>query len=781
MGARLSLSLGAALVALALALWLCPGLFAQVPVWAVLGAGGLYLASHGVRALRLAMLAVPTLGVSARSSALLHLTTAPIAFLLPLKLGELARLHELWRTGTNLMVAVLLLLLERVFDAVILLALIAALALAGGGLASPVLVWVSGTIVLVAAIAFVLGPSAAGATQAYMVRHHRHPALKQLLPGLDLLRRATRIGAEQMRGQGAQILVLTALIWALEVAAALVLARSTLGEATALVLSRTTLDWAALMGWVEDPRVASLAAVSVLSLALIWPVAVWFYVPRRAAEPRRAAGAGVRPRQVVVLIDDRTQPSREIEAVIGQGSFARILRRRKRLGDELVAQLHPHVAEIRHITDASSARAQARRLREEGEGRFYLRLPTCIAPLAMGGLSRLAQKVAYATDPLLLCSIQGDEAPSLAGAAQTAELLEADDAERRQTLLLRLGAGAAVMTDHLGLTDLRQPRNLLRFLSGSTEARHFNDTTAEAGMFKKGSGDVAKMRAEFGFFEAAPAPMRRFLLPTFDYWEKGGRAGYAMEHLAVPDVALQFVHGAFTQAEFELLLDQFFAFLATRDVGETDKAAAKTAFETQIVAKLEARLKALAETPEGQNLDGILAAAGPMGGLEEMAARAAPILEAARARDTSPGRVFGHGDPCFSNILFDRRLGLMRLIDPKGAETREAGLMHPAYDLAKFSHSVQGGYDFINNDLFTCTLGADQKLTLKLDGDGPPPWAGEAFANRVAQEGWDMFVIRAIELSLFLSMLPLHRDHPRKLPGFVLVASHIIEELESQL
>ena len=37
--------------------------------------------------------------------------------------------------------------------------------------------------------------------------------------------------------------------------------------------------------------------------------------------------------------------------------------------------------------------------------------------------------------------------------------------------------------------------------------------------------------------------------------------------------------------------------------------------------------------------------------------------------------------------------------------------------------------------------------------------------------------VRAVELSLFLSMLPLHADHPDKLMGFALIAGQILDEL----
>jgi len=44
--------------------------------------------------------------------------------------------------------------------------------------------------------------------------------------------------------------------------------------------------------------------------------------------------------------------------------------------------------------------------------------------------------------------------------------------------------------------------------------------------------------------------------------------------------------------------------------------------------------------------------------------------------------------------------------------------------------------------------------------------------------GIDLALIRLYELSLFLSMLPLHMDRPHKVFGFVLNAIAILDSLE---
>ncbi|MEO0821828.1 MAG: hypothetical protein AAF074_15550 [Pseudomonadota bacterium] len=762
----------------------------DVPFLAAIGSGLLYLGSHGLRAVRLALLTAPSLQVSARTAVLLHLVTAPLAVFTPFKLGELARLHQLYLISRRLLTVVILLLVERVLDAALLLLFFAWLLSAGEplGPAADTLVLVAAAVVLSAAIAFLLGPSALGGVQRYILVYHQRPLARRVLRYVDLARRGVVIGATQLRRQGAQLGFITALIWLMELGAVVLLVAAAFGEgavaAGALLLSRTMQEWLVIFGGDSEPGVIAAVSINLTALLLAWPACVWLYLGRLEKETHRrrpVMGQPVpqdAPPTVVVILDDRMIPPREIETVLGPVRYSQILRRRRRLADELVEAAGIDGTEIVRVRDDRAARALAIRIADRGAGPVYLRLPTCIAPLRMDLLGPLAEKARYALETMFLCPLAEDEAPMILAHTDAAALLQAESTEARRAVLLRLSEGAPCMVDHLGFTDLRRTRPLLHFLSGSTETRHFNETAAEAGVFRKASSDVAKMRREYRYFHVAPEGTKRFLVPTFAHWEAEGRAGYAMEHMAVPDVALQCIHQAFSEADFALLLDQFFAFIRAREPGEGGRAAARAAWQDQILGKLDTRLDAFAETAEGVALDRILAASGPMGDLAAMRARAAPLLDQARRRDKAEAPVFGHGDPCFSNILFDRRLGLMRLIDPKGADTLEDGMMHPAYDLAKFSHSALGGYDFINNDLFSCPLDERQKLGLKLDQGGPPSWMGEAFAARLDTAGFDRFVVRAVELTLFLSMLPLHTDHPRKLSGYVLVASGIIEELE---
>ena len=165
------------------------------------------------------------------------------------------------------------------------------------------------------------------------------------------------------------------------------------------------------------------------------------------------------------------------------------------------------------------------------------------------------------------------------------------------------------------------------------------------------------------------------------------------------------------------------------------------------------------------------------GGIDALVQRYLSVF--ARMRHKFPDRrlVIGHGDPCFSNILYSQTNQYLKLIDPRGADNEDELFTEPYYDVAKLSHSALGGYDFINQEKFE--LAVDDALGLRLEFQDPPPdWARRLFLDRLTMAGFDPTLTRLCEASLFISMLPLHIDRPRSVLGFAITASGILDAIE---
>ncbi|MEM9349086.1 MAG: hypothetical protein AAGA47_02415 [Pseudomonadota bacterium] len=478
------------------------------------------------------------------------------------------------------------------------------------------------------------------------------------------------------------------------------------------------------------------------------------------------------------VIDDRELPPEETQRLCGDVHFGDLLRRRRRYLDELHAA-SSQADEVIILRNDEEAERLARRIQAMRGETLWLRMPTATAPLDMAAMGHLLAKMRYALEAMVLSPVQGDDAHLLLLPRQMIGLLTAESAKAKRAQVLEILQSAVEVTHEINFANLRETAPLSVFLSGATEPRAFNTLAADQDVYIKSSTDMAKMRAEHDFYALARPEVQRFLLPTFGYAEADGTASYRMENLRVPDAALQFVLGSLDEAGFARLLDQFFGYINARDRDVTSRAEVQEAGTGQILQKLKDRHAKFIETDAGRRIHATLASGGIDGGLESLMRRAEPLIEDALESHPSEYLAFSHGDPCLSNILFDSRIGLFRLIDARGATTRDQALLHPLYDLAKFSHSVLGGYDFINNELFTVEIDGDLKTQLKLQGDGPPNWVRTAFFERLASEGWSFKEVRAVEASLFLSMLPLHLDHERKLIGFALIAKDILNELET--
>lgn len=277
------------------------GVPSALPVWGIAGPILLYLASHGCRAVRLALLATPLLGTSGRSAALLQLVTAPAALVLPLKLGELLRFQQLHRLGAarDWLLPLVVLVLDRLMDAVLIVCLFGLVWIQSGGTTM-----LSGAVVLsmamltVAMILFGVLPGALTTLQRYILVNHQAALPRRALGTIDRLRHATTMGARQIAVQGGLVGIVSVAIWTLEFAGVSLLLMALAGAApetaarhdgtAELLLARTAAEWGALAGLVDDPAMRLSATLGLAALATVWPLCLYLYLRRRRLEPMRA-------------------------------------------------------------------------------------------------------------------------------------------------------------------------------------------------------------------------------------------------------------------------------------------------------------------------------------------------------------------------------------------------------------------------------------------------------------------------------------------------------------
>lgn len=121
-----------------------------------------------------------------------------------------------------------------------------------------------------------------------------------------------------------------------------------------------------------------------------------------------------------------------------------------------------------------------------------------------------------------------------------------------------------------------------------------------------------------------------------------------------------------------------------------------------------------------------------------------------------------HGDFCFSNLLYDAKVQLVKMIDPRGEFGVPGIFGDRRYDLAKLAHSYGGGYDFIVADRFTLVIEPGGRLGAGTQADDYHAKVRSIFEAVLLPDLALRREVDALQALLFLSMLPLHIDKPRR-------------------
>jgi len=309
-----------------------------------------------------------------------------------------------------------------------------------------------------------------------------------------------------------------------------------------------------------------------------------------------------------------------------------------------------------------------------------------------------------------------------------------------------------------------------------TTERHFNRLEPTHRTVVKSGLNNNKIKAEGRWFEELPPEIRIHAPAFLGMSESAHGARYALEYLHLPTLADLFVFGRLPKARWRQIFESCDEFLSAcaRHPAPAESAGATSALYTE---KTQERLQAFARA---RGLD--LKASCRFGGawlpsLERIADVAAAAIPEALPHHLT----LVHGDFCFSNIFYDVRAELVRVIDPRGLDARGgfSAFGDLRYDLAKMHHSVIGRYDHIVAGYYRLQRQGPLDLSLELPDSAlmrsiDAEFLGRRFANMAAHEA----AAPAICILLFLSMLPLHAEDPNRQDAFLANALRLFQQLD---
>ena len=308
-------------------------------------------------------------------------------------------------------------------------------------------------------------------------------------------------------------------------------------------------------------------------------------------------------------------------------------------------------------------------------------------------------------------------------------------------------------------------------------ARAFNSLIIDELVARKSSSDGAKMQAEANWIAAVPPKLRAYTARLIDQGTDNGTEYYETEYEYLPTLSELFVFGALGRNAWHKITQSCHEFLEAC-TASTGPGCADDALRALVVTKTIARLQKFAGD-SGFNIDAMLRYEGrPLPSLMQIAADLEAHIDLASQR---PQTVM-HGDFCFSNILFDARVQRIRVIDPRGyVEPGQPAIYGDIrYDLAKLAHSVLGRYDQIIAGRYAMPAQDGHHFSIEFEPAPHHAWLADAM-QEFSVDGIKISspTIRAVTVSLFLSMLPLHADRPDRQRAYIANALRLYAALES--
>lgn len=294
-----------------------------------------------------------------------------------------------------------------------------------------------------------------------------------------------------------------------------------------------------------------------------------------------------------------------------------------------------------------------------------------------------------------------------------------------------------------------------------TTEREFNSLSLTRRSVIKTGSKRQKIEAEALWFETLPPSLRLYTPSYLDRIEDEGSTSYSLEYLHLPTLADLGVFGRLRHHAWERIFAGCDEFLRACMSHRNESVHESDSHRGLYLAKTLTRLEEFARA-EGVNLGASCRLNGHwLPSLEQMATIAASAIP-----EILPSQhCLVHGDFCFSNILYDSRADVVRVIDPRGldAEGRFSSFGDIRYDIGKLYHSAIGRYDHI----IAGNYSVERRGNLEFDLELPKSFSIEVVEDVFARQSFGGLSVESagapsIAILLFLSMLPLHSDDHRR-------------------
>lgn len=313
-----------------------------------------------------------------------------------------------------------------------------------------------------------------------------------------------------------------------------------------------------------------------------------------------------------------------------------------------------------------------------------------------------------------------------------------------------------------------------------TTQRAFNELTINSEWIEKSSAKNTKIAAESNWFSKLPAPLRVYTPQYLGSVESDGRVSYRLEYLHQTALNELYVFGDLPVSIWEQILSSCIRFLKAckeqkASINDSSNKLSEL-FNVKTVSRLQEYCNEYNISIEDEWCFN-----------QEINISLKRILEKTEKYLPDENSQFPpsilHGDFCFSNILYDFRAARIKTIDPRGTLANGEFSLYGdvRYDIAKLSHSIIGLYDWIIAGYYDVKI-LDRRINFHIEESKHHKLIQQRFIELIKNEfNIDFLPLLAMQIQLFLSMLPLHNDDVYRQQALFANAFRLYSLMEKQI
>lgn len=326
---------------------------------------------------------------------------------------------------------------------------------------------------------------------------------------------------------------------------------------------------------------------------------------------------------------------------------------------------------------------------------------------------------------------------------------------------------------------LDDPIDVIKLFINGGQLRHFNTLVVKGKFFVKKSKDIEKMNKEYCFFKNAPSGMKPFHPQIGAFIDGTDSSGYEIEQLPMIDVGKLFINNILGFSDFKKILDNIDMYFSMVPKESSQNKDFQNIMTTCFIDKVEDRFKKIQNIACIDVLERLCELSGFIS-IEEFKNSLLGDVTKEISNMKSENLYWIHGDLFFSNILYDINSNRIKVIDPKGTISLKPE--YPLYyDLAKLSHSFCGLYDLLAYNQFKIEINKSSlkpELIFPLDTKFIKSLQ-DLFRDYIEGKGVSFRFIRLLEATLFLSMIPLHKEDEHRMCGQLVQAISIYNSINN--